>query len=61
MKPDKADNTNLSDIEMYPDAMERTERAIKKAFRTSHVATGAVKRAVAIKPKAKRRAAKKSR
>lgn len=40
-------------IELYPDAMERTERAIKAAFRTGHVSTGTVKRAVAAKRKTK--------
>ena len=44
-------------IELYPDAMERTERAIKTSFRTGHVSKETVKRTVA----AKRRKAKTAR
>jgi hypothetical protein len=36
-------------IELYPDAMERTERAIKAAFRTGHVSKEAVKKMAAEK------------
>ncbi len=36
-------------IELYPDAMERTERAIKTSFRTGHVSKETVKRTVATK------------
>jgi hypothetical protein len=39
----------LEDVELYPDAMERTERAIKTAFRTAPVSRDAVKRTVAAK------------
>lgn len=36
-------------IELYPDAMERTERAVKAAFRTGHVSKDAIKKTVAAK------------
>ena len=36
-------------IELYPDAMERTEHAIKTSFRTGHVSKEKVKRTVAAK------------
>jgi hypothetical protein len=39
----------LEDVELYPDTMERTERAIKAAFRTGHVSKEAVKKTVAAK------------
>jgi hypothetical protein len=55
MKDEKPAPT-LDDIEMYPDAMERTERAIKAVFRTGHVSKETVKKTVA----AKRRKAKRS-
>jgi hypothetical protein len=44
----------LEDVELVPDAMEITERAIKAAFRTGHVSKDAIKKTVA----AKRRKAK---
>ena len=53
MKPEKP-ALRLEDVELHPDAMERTERAIKAAFRTGHVSKDTVKRTVA----AKRRKAK---
>jgi hypothetical protein len=48
---------SLDDIELYPDAMERTERAIKAAFRTGHVSTATVKKTVAAKRRKAKRAA----
>jgi hypothetical protein len=54
MKSEKPPPPRLEDVELYPDAMERTERAIKAAFRTGPVSKGAIKKTVA----AKRRKAK---
>ena len=34
---------NLDEIEFYPDAMERTERAIKAAFRHGRIPKGTIK------------------
>jgi len=48
MKPNKQPQT-LDDIELIPDAMAVTERAIKAAFRTGHVSKDAVKKTVAAK------------
>ena len=39
----------LDDIELVPDAMAVTERAIKAAFRAGHVSKNAVKRTAAAK------------
>jgi hypothetical protein len=39
----------LDDIELIPDAMAVTERAIKAAFRTGHVSADKVKRTAATK------------
>ncbi|MGA8871516.1 MAG: hypothetical protein WB460_10285 [Candidatus Acidiferrales bacterium] len=55
MKADKQPQT-LDDIELYPDAMERTERAIKAAFQTGHVSERAVKKTIAIKRRKAKRA-----
>jgi hypothetical protein len=49
---------SLDDIELYPDAMERTERAIKAAFRTGHVSADKVKRTVAAKRRKSKRVGK---
>jgi hypothetical protein len=48
MKPEKPPQT-LDDIELIPDAMAVTERAIKAAFRTGHVSKAEVKKTVAAK------------
>jgi hypothetical protein len=48
MKPEKP-APSLDDIELVPDAMAVTERAIKAAFRTGHVTKDAVKRTAAAK------------
>jgi hypothetical protein len=47
---------SLDDIELYPDAMERTERAIKAVFRTGHVSKDAIKKTVAAKRRKAKRA-----
>ena len=46
----------LDDIELVPDAMAVTERAIKAAFRTDHVSADKVKKAVATKRRKAKRA-----
>jgi hypothetical protein len=53
---DRKSAPTLDDIELYPDAMERTERAIKAAFRTGHVSKEAVKKTVAAKRRKAKRA-----
>jgi hypothetical protein len=40
---------SLDDIELLPDAMAVTERAIKAAFRTGHVSKDAIKKTAAAK------------
>jgi hypothetical protein len=47
---------NPDDIELIPDAMAVTERAIKAAFRTGHVSADKVKRTVATKRRKAKRA-----
>jgi hypothetical protein len=47
-------------IELYDNAMEITERAIKAAFRTGHVSKDAVKKTVAAKRRKTKRAAQHS-
>jgi hypothetical protein len=39
----------LREVEMPPDALERTERAIKASFRTGHASKDAVKKTAAAK------------
>jgi hypothetical protein len=46
----------LEDVELIPDAMEVTERAIKAAFRTGHVSKDAVKKTIATKRRKAKRA-----
>jgi hypothetical protein len=48
MKTEKPPQT-LDDIELIPDAMAVTERAIKASFRTGHVLRETVKKTVAAK------------
>jgi hypothetical protein len=50
MKSEKRPET-LDDIELIPDAMAVTERAIKAAFRTGHVSKAEVKKTIAAKRK----------
>jgi hypothetical protein len=56
-KPKPTTTPEEEGIELYDNAMELTERAIKAAFRTGHVSKDAVKKTVAAKRRKAKRVA----